>query len=63
MRYSKNELDQWGELVNGFDYENQAWVVDGLYVNCGHPETMDCNCFGRKHAGQSFTHLAMKPVF
>jgi hypothetical protein len=41
------------EAVIGFDYENQAWVVDGRYVSCGHPETMDCGCFGRIHAGES----------
>lgn len=35
-----------------FDYENQAWVVDGRYVSCGHPETMKCGCFGRIHAGE-----------
>jgi hypothetical protein len=38
---------------NGFDYENQAWVVDGRYVSCGHPETMNCGCFGRIHVGES----------
>jgi hypothetical protein len=62
MRYSNNELDQWGELLNGYDYENQAWVVNGFYVNCGHPETMSCGCFGRKFAGVSFSHLALGPV-
>ena len=62
MRYSNNEIDQWGEIVNGYDYENQAWVKDGLYVNCGHPETMVCNCFGRRFAGVSFSYLALKPI-
>jgi len=41
-----------GLLWNGFDYTRQAWVVDGLYVRCGHPETMRCGCFGRQHAGE-----------
>lgn len=36
-----------------FDYENQAWVVDGLYERCGHPEEMRCGCYGRLHAGES----------
>jgi hypothetical protein len=35
-----------------FDYENQAWVVDGVYNRCGHPETMDCRCYGKQHAGE-----------
>jgi hypothetical protein len=35
-----------------FDYDRQAWVKDGRYVRCGHPENMDCGCFGRAHAGE-----------
>lgn len=35
-----------------YDYTNQAWVVDGKYQACSHPETMDCKCFGRLHAGE-----------
>lgn len=38
--------------VNGFDYENQAWVVAGRYESCGHPQTMACGCYGRIHAGE-----------
>ena len=41
-----------GRLINGYDYNNQAWVVDGKYVRCGHPESMDCSCFGKIAAGQ-----------
>ena len=33
-----------------FDYERQAWVVDGRYVRCGH-ETA-CQCYGRLHEGE-----------
>lgn len=22
-----------------YDYSNQAWLVDGVYVSCGHPDT------------------------
>lgn len=36
-----------------FDYTNQAWVVNGKYVRCGHPETMDCQCYGKVHEGES----------
>ena len=35
-----------------FDYENQAWVVNGAYRRCGHPASMNCQCFGRLHAGE-----------
>ncbi len=35
-----------------FDYQNQAWVIDGMYNRCGHPEEMACGCYGRIHAGE-----------
>jgi len=38
--------------VNGYDYKNQAWVLKGRYVACGHPDTMDCKCYGRIHQGE-----------
>lgn len=41
-----------GRLINGYDYDNQAWVKDGRYVRCGHPDSMDCGCYGRIHAGE-----------
>ena len=44
-----------GRLINGYDYINQAWVVDGVYVRCGHPETMNCRCYGRTHEGEQTT--------
>jgi hypothetical protein len=51
MRLSRDEF-QGGRLWNGFDYQNQAWVVDGKYVKCGHSETMRCSCYGRIHEGE-----------
>ena len=27
-----------------YDYDNQAWIVDGVYQDCG--------CYGRVHAWQ-----------
>lgn len=41
-----------GQLVNGFDYTRQAWVIDGFYVRCGHPDSMNCRCYGREHEGE-----------
>lgn len=35
-----------------YDYNRQAWTKDWRYRDCGHPETMDCECYGRKHAGE-----------
>ncbi len=35
-----------------YDYENQAWVINGRYVSCCHPDIMDCHCFGKLHAGE-----------
>lgn len=51
MRMSSDEYRE-GRLVNGYDYENQAWVKNGRYLRCGHPETMNCKCYGREHDGQ-----------
>jgi len=54
MRTGNNEY-QNGRLVNGYDYDNQAWVENGRYMRCGHPadpEKMDCGCYGRIHKGE-----------
>lgn len=49
-RTSSNEIIG-NRLINGYDYTNQCWVVNGYYVRCGHPPTIDCGCFGKTHAG------------
>jgi hypothetical protein len=49
------QFDGQGILLNGFDYSNQAWVKDGKYIRCGHPDAMDCRCYGKAHAGESVT--------
>jgi hypothetical protein len=49
-RTSDNEYRD-GLLFNGYDYDHQAWVKDGLYVRCGHPEPAPCGCYGRDFAG------------
>lgn len=41
--------------VTGFDYQHQAWVKDGLYIRCGHPESMPCGCYGRSHEGEGIS--------
>jgi hypothetical protein len=35
-----------------FDYEKQVWIAQGVYQRCGHPESMDCRCYGKIHAGE-----------
>ena len=39
-----------------YDYTHGAWVVNGVYVDCGHPARMDrwCqeHCYGRMHKGK-----------
>jgi len=52
-RESRESRDEYrnGTLFNGYDYTNQAWVLNGMYVPCGHPSTMNCNCYGTEHAG------------
>lgn len=51
MRMSGDEYKN-GRLINGFDYNNQAWVENGKYVRCGHPKKMNCRCYGRIHEGE-----------
>lgn len=51
MRTSSDEYRD-GRLMDGFDYDRQAWVKNGRYIRCGHPETMHCGCYGREHEGE-----------
>ena len=51
MRESGNEFED-GKLINGYDYDRQAWVENGRYVRCGHRDAMLCNCYGKLHAGE-----------
>lgn len=57
-KMTKLSVDEEGSLfknavlVNGYDYDNQAWVLAGRYVRCGHLEEMDCRCYGKKHQGE-----------
>ena len=39
-------------LDTHYDYKNQAWVSDGVYQRCGHPDEMNCGCYGRTHEGE-----------
>lgn len=35
-----------------YDYKNQAWVKEGVYIRCGHREENDCKCYGKEHEGE-----------
>ena len=51
------------KVVSGYDYTNQAWILDGVYVRCGHPEVGErlpdgqqwtgCQCYGLIHEGEA----------
>lgn len=41
-----------------FDYKNQAWIRDGRYLDCSHPNSMDCQCYGRKYEGLTVAQVA-----
>lgn len=45
---------------NRFDYKNQAWIIGGLYQDCGHPEGESCGCYGRAHKGERASALTGK---
>lgn len=34
-----------------YDYINQAWLIDGIYTDCGHNADVTCGCFGRMNKG------------
>ena len=35
-----------------YDYINQCWIVDGTIQSCAHPAGMNCDCYGKLHAGE-----------
>ena len=39
-----------------YDYVNQCWIVNGRIESCNHPETMNCKCYGKRHAGEIATN-------
>lgn len=60
-RTSADRFDTEGRLLDGFDYDNQAWVADGHYLNCGHI-LRDCGCYGREHIGEPTVAPAKREV-
>ena len=35
-----------------YDYDNQAWIINGEYQDCAHPVDHGCGCYGRLHKGE-----------
>lgn len=58
MRLSNDQHDTKGNLINGFDYDLQVWVADGVIQRCGHPDSMDCQCLAKIHAGKKLAEVA-----
>ena len=48
-----NKMQISKETNHEYDYHNQAWLVNGKYVSCNHPESMNCQCFGKLHEGET----------
>lgn len=53
MRHSNNYYTPAGNLVDGFDYDLQVWVVGGIVQPCSHPETTRPCCNAAKYAGRA----------
>src|SRR5258708_653696 len=51
-----------GILIDGFDYLHQARVSSGFYLDCAHPKSMKCGCYGRIHADEACTHRFMDDI-
>lgn len=65
-RLSSDELGE-GHVFNGFDYNIQVWVVDGIIRSCGHPASMRsgggpcCNAY--RYAGQPISEVPGAETF
>lgn len=58
-RLSKDHFDAQGNLVDGYDYDLQVWVLSGYVQECGHMNK-DCGCNARIYAGQLITDARQK---
>jgi hypothetical protein len=46
------ETHQATHVETQYDYDNQAWIVNGVYAKCYHPKDMNCSCYGTLHEGE-----------
>ena len=59
-RVSRNEYDHHGNLQNGYDYDIQCWVMEGMVAPCEHRPTFDCRCTARRYAGRTIAYAREK---
>ncbi len=52
MRKLQERMDKSRQ---SYDYEKQVWILDGIYQPCAHPESLECQCYGRLHAYETAT--------
>ena len=62
MSRTSNDVYVNGILLNGRDYSHFADVIDGFYVDCQHPRSMDCGCYGRIHQGERCTQTFKQDI-
>ena len=57
-RQSSDVLSKDGTIYDGFDYNLQVWVEEGIVQPCGHiaPIATEC-CNSRKYAGKMITTI------
>ena len=46
------ERHQLTHVATQYDYDHQCWIVNGVYARCYHAASMNCQCYGRVHAGE-----------
>lgn len=57
-RSGQNEINEnTGLIWNGFDYDHQCWIENGIIQRCGHKLENPCGCFGRKYAGANYSKV------
>ncbi|HXH21866.1 MAG TPA: hypothetical protein VNN10_07535 [Dehalococcoidia bacterium] len=64
-RLSSDELRD-GHVFNGFDYNIQVWVVEGIIRSCGHPAWMRAGvpcCSAYRYAGQPISEVPGAETF
>ncbi len=49
MRESTDEIRSY-QVWNGFDYNLQVWVQDGIILDCNHPQSMKGNGCCKSHS-------------
>ncbi len=50
--YYDGLLDEMQAMSAIYDYDNQAWIEEGRYSRCGHPNSVNCKCYGKLHEGE-----------